>query len=227
VVGGGGASYLAVLDDGNTVAWFDYLKNVTKDGSDLVSVWGDKSVDSLGALNGNDLLQATGSNQPIVNANGILFDGIDNFMKCAAFTLVQPEFIYMVVNQVSWANFDYIFDGNTTNSGNLYQTGVSPEIAAVAGISSGRNDNLIIGIYGIVRILFDGVNSKLIVNNTSPISGDFGLRNMGGFYLGAISPAIGFFANIEVKEIIIRKVADNATDEQAIYEYLAEKYSIT
>jgi hypothetical protein len=68
----------------------DYLKGITKDGSDLVSKWADQSG------NDNDLLQATGTNQPIINANGILFDGVDNFMKAVSFTLIQPEFIYMV-----------------------------------------------------------------------------------------------------------------------------------
>ena len=47
----------SVLTDGNTVAWFDSSENITKDGSDFVSVWGDKSVDAVGDPNGNNLLQ--------------------------------------------------------------------------------------------------------------------------------------------------------------------------
>ena len=91
-----GEVYPAILDDGNTVAWFDMAeKYMTKDGSDFVSQWDDRSGST------NHLLQVVGTNQPLWTADGVLFDGVDNFMKCVAFTLVQPEFIYMVVKHVT------------------------------------------------------------------------------------------------------------------------------
>ena len=49
---------------------------------------------------------------------------------------------------------------------------------------------------------------------------------MGGFTLGAIGGAATDFSNIEVKEVIIRNVADTTQDEGTIYNYLADKYSI-
>ena len=98
-----------ILFDGNTVAWYDYEKLVTKD-SNLVSVWGDQS--GLG----HDLLQS-GVARPLWTSDGILFDGINDFMKTVAFTLEQPEFIYMIVKQVAWVSGKYLFDGETQNSG--------------------------------------------------------------------------------------------------------------
>ena len=97
----------AVLTDGSTVLWVDSKENITKNGSDLVSSWGDKSG------NGNDLVQATETNKPTWNSNGVLFDGVDNFMKAVAFTLIQPEFIYIVFKQVTWTSNARVFDGNS------------------------------------------------------------------------------------------------------------------
>ena len=206
-----------VLFDGNTVAWFDYLENITEVTG--VSVWGDKSGNS------NDLLQADTSKQPTLNVNGILFDGVDNFMKAVAFTLIQPEFIYIVFKQITWVLNDYIFDGNTGNRGSVFQNNESSKLAAHAGSLSSRNDNLSLDTYGIIRVLYNGASSKLQVNNTIAITGDFGSNDMGGFTLGA-GGTDAFFGNIEVKEVIIRKVADEAVDEASIYNYLSNKYGI-
>jgi len=212
------AGYPAVLDDGNTVAWFDYLENITMDGSNLVRIWGDKSVE------GNDLLQAVGTRQPLWSADGVLFDGIDNFMKCIAFPWNQPEFIYMVMKQITWTNFDYFFDGNALNSGVMFQRGVTPNISLYAGAELGPNINMILNQWKIVRILFNGIASKLQINEIAAITGDAGAANMGGFTLGCPADALfGRFSNIEVKEIIGRS---SAVGEAAIYSYLSTKYGI-
>ena len=210
-----------VLSDGNTVAWFDKTENITKDGSNFVSAWGDKSG------NGNDLLQAAGTNQPLWSADGVLFDGIDNFMKCAAFTLVQPTMIYLVVKQITWALNDRIFDGEAGNSGVLYQTATTPGLKAFAGTNSTQNDNLVVNTFGIIRILFNGASSKLIVNETTPVTGNFGASDMGGFILGSAASGASGWSNIQAAEPIIRKIADTAPNEQIIYDFLASKYSIS
>ena len=98
-----------ILEDGNTVAWFDSTENITKDGSNFVSVWGDKSGLS------HDLLQATGTNQPLWSAAGVLFDGVDNFMQTAPFTFNKPEQLYVVLRQVTWTANRDLWDGNLTN----------------------------------------------------------------------------------------------------------------
>ena len=213
------ATYPAILDDTNTVLWVDYQTNITKDGSDLVSVWGDKSG------NGNDLLQAVGTNQPLQTADGILFDGVDNFMKAVAFTLVQPEIIYIVFKPVSWGVNRTIFDGNSSLSGALFQGGSTPELKMYAGSVSPVNANATIGTYHIARVLFNGASSKMIINETTPLTGNFGASNMGGFNLGQRGSGSSF-SNIEVKEVIIRKIADTSPNEAEIYAYLSSKYGI-
>ncbi len=208
------------LHDGNTVAWFAYNENITKDGSDFVSVWGDKSSE------GNDLLQAAGTNQPLWSSDGVLFDGVDNFMKCVGFTYDQPEMIYIVIKQVTWTVGEGIFDGNANNKGLLFQQATTPGIIAYAGSASGQNDNLAVNTFGIVRILFNGALSKLQIDETAATIGDFGAINMEGFLLGA-NGGETVFGNIQVKEIILRKIVDSESDEQAIYDYLKKKYALS
>lgn len=215
---GGGAPL--ILGDGNTVAWFDYLQMITKDGSDFVSVWGDASTNS------NDLLQPTGTNQPLWSSDGVLFDGVDNFMDTLSFTLNQPEFIYAVLKQVTWSADGRIFDGDTIDSGVLYQNPGTPQLTLYAGSNAAINGNLALDTFGVIRVLINGASSSVQINETTKTTGDAGSRDMGGFILGSKSGGALNHGNIQVKELIIRKIADTAPNEQIIYDYLAAKYSI-
>ena len=213
----------SVISDGSTVAWYDSsdLTTVTKDGANLVSVWADK----LGS--GRNLLQAgADAIKPVWSADGILFDGVDNFMKTAAFTYAQPVMIYIVFKQVTWTNNEYIFDGNLVSSCILRQIGTTPDMALYAGAAANVNSNLAVDTWGIVRVLFSGAASKLIVNETTPVTGNPGTQAMGGFTLASRGDGAGLYPNIQVKEIILRKIADSAGDEVDIYNYLKTKYGL-
>ena len=207
--------YPVVLLDGNTVGFYDYLKGITKDGANLVSAWNS-------IIGANHLLQTTGTNQPLWTTDGVLFDGIDNFMKCAAFTWNQPEFIYMVMKQVTWTITEYFFDGDTNNKGMARQDALTPGIKAYAGTMSIQNDNLAVNTWGIIRLLFNGASSKLIVNETAPTLWNCGVNNMGGFTLGTRGDFATLHSNIQVKEIINR---NSILGEAEIYTYLANKYA--
>ena len=160
------------------------------------------------------------------SGDGILFDGVDNFLKASAFTLEQPEMIYIVFKQVSWTDNDRIFDGDGSDSGGMYQKDSSPNIKVIAGAPSNANANLVVNTFGIIRLLFNGASSKLQVNETVAVTGNFGANNMGGFTLGQQGGGVLRFGNIQVKEIILRKIADAAGDEQDIYDYLENKYGL-
>ena len=49
---------------------------------------------------------------------------------------------------------------------------------------------------------------------------------MGGFNLGSRVSAVDSFANIQVKEIIIRSIDDSDANEALIYNYLEKKHGI-
>ncbi len=217
----GGCYHPEILDEGNTVAWFDADEAyIIKDGANLVS----QMTDRTGL--GHHLLQATGTNQPLWSSDGVLFDGVDNFMQTGAFTLNQPEQIYFVGKQITWGIVNRFFDGRNDISAALTQLDDSPEILMYAGLLSPINANLALNTFSIIRALLNGASSELIVNETTPVTGDFGANNMGGFTLGARGSTASNFGHIQVKEIIIRKIADTAPNEAIIYNYLKNKHSI-
>jgi len=128
--------------------------------------------------------------------------------------------------------------GTTGNTGSvLLWNGVAvaigdPMVYPDAGIPlstgaawGGLNNDLSVNTWGIVRILFNGASSELIINGGSATTGDFGSDDMGGIILGAQQSGAGW-GNVEFKEIIIRKIADTPTNETAILDYLNTKYTI-
>lgn len=204
----------AIISDANTVAWYDFATGITKDGSNFVSAWNSR-------IGTNHLAQATGTNQPLFTAAGVLFDGVDNYMQSPDVALTQPNFVYIVLNQKNWAATDCII----STAGLIRQDIATPGIRIYAGSFIGPNNNLALNTYGILRALFNGASSKIIINATSPTTGNVGAGT--GTYISIGCPPAGIvYGNFEVKEIIIRKIADDSTNETAIYNYLKNKYSL-
>jgi hypothetical protein len=206
----------SVITDNSPGWWIaDDLSTITKDGAERMSEWRD----FLGS--GHDLLQATGADQPLWSATGILFDGISEFMKAVPFVLVQPEIIYIVFRQITWAGSKHIFDGNATDSGALLQGLGSPDLYINSGTPGvGGGVDLVLNTFGIVRIIFNGVNGSIQINEVVPITGNAGALNMGGFTLGARGD-ITRWSHIEVKEV---GIMPGDMGEADIYNYLDNKY---
>lgn len=207
---------LAELLDGNTVGWYDFtdISTITKDGNNLVSAWNDK----LGS--GHDLVQATGTKQPLCQATGILFDGSSDFLKTAPFTFVRPETFYLVLKAITTTNFDYVLDGNANQSIYLYEDATGAIRTAVTNGLSVTLDQ-----WYIIRLRYGLANSTLIFNNSNTYNGAAFGTDAGGITLGAWGGG-GQNANVEVKELICRKTDDDATTQLAIYNYLANKYGL-
>lgn len=202
----------SVIADLSPKLWCRQGVGITTDTG--VSQWDDQSG------NGNHLKQATGTNQPTVQGDGsILFDGVDNFLKADAFTLVQPETVYILFKQITWTSSDRIYDGNTVNSGILYQTGTTPSLVMFAGTNLTEVD-LAVDTYGIVSAVFNSTSSVLQLNNDSPVTGDAGTANMGGFVLGTKSDASVGFSHIQVKEVLIYSAAHDAATRAKVISFL-------
>ena len=208
-------AYLPSDNPTSLVAWFRMGVGVTESGG-LASAWADQSG------NGNDLLQATGTNQPAYDGSAILtFDGADNFMKCAAFTLNQPIQISMLINQVSWTGGDRILDGNTATTVLLQQNLITPGIRLFAGSIIGPDANLSVGAFHALTLVANGVSSSILVDTSAPTTGSAGANASGGFTLASQGGGGGLYANIAVKEIILRNV-DDATIRAADQQYLID-----
>lgn len=198
----------------NLKAWFVAGVGITSAGG-LVSQWGDQSGQ------GNHLKQATGTNQPALQADGsVLFDGVDNFMQCDAFTLNQPITGYMLAKQVAWLSGARMLDGNSAVSGVLFQDTVSPRVSLNAGSSGGSINTWSVGTYGVVSWVINGASSSIQHNNNAPGTGNAGAGNMGGFTFGTDGLPGTNFVNIQAREIVLYSAAHDSVTRAGIINYL-------
>lgn len=204
-----------VVKDLTPVAWFKYNQGITVTGAG-VSQWDDQSG------NGNHLKQGTDTNRPSKEADGsILFDGVDNYLKCDAFTLNQPATIYLLAKQVTWTSTDYLFDGNASTTGALTQRVGTPTVQLQAVSLASDNANWAVDTYAAVACVFNDTASIIQVNATTATSGNTGNEALGGFALGARADGAAP-GNLQAKEAIVFAAAHDAGQRAAVIAYLMQ-----
>jgi hypothetical protein len=226
-----GYTEAAVIRASGTMGWFDYSYTPSLVmHNDSISEWSDK----LGSA--HDLLQATTTKQPILrltspdwNYNGVVFNGTDDFLKATNFTYNQPSYVYFVFNNLVTLSGKVAFDGSVYNRGMLCKTtgGRNNFIDIAAGTLSPNSDQLEYRTTGIIRALFNGASSKFIVNEATPITGNFGTNAQGGITIGSDGSGANRWSNIVVKEAIFRNSVDTVgtpDNDVNIYNYLKNKY---
>lgn len=196
--------------------WCKYNSGITVTGAG-VSQWDDVSG------NANHLKQGTDTNRPSKESDGsILFDGVDNYLKADAFTLVQPETIYLLGKQITWALNDSIFDGNTSNTGRLYNLGITPKIGCYAGGSGAESTELTLDKDAVISVVFDHDNAlnELQINHNAPATdATFGTADMGGFTLGSNGASTNF-THFQAKEALVFSTAHDANTREKVINYL-------
>ena len=214
-----GESYPSVLDDGNTVGWYDYLLGITKS-SNRVSGWADQSG------SGEDFAQADGGKQPLLQSTGILFNGSDEVMATVGFTptLEQPLTVYMVAKQVSWTQNDYFYSGLGVSFG-LVQYSAANEILGYAGLV-GTDESWALDSFGVITNIYHGAFSSIQVNDGTIVTSNVGGNDPGGLVLGASNTQAAGFINCEIKALIVRKISDSEANRTEIREYLNSKYGL-
>lgn len=211
LVGGIPAVYTPA-SEGNVWASYLYNTGITEAGTG-VSVWADQT-------NSHDLLQGTDSKRPTNSSGDLLFNGTSDYMQTAGDTLNQPTTIYMKVKVVSWANGRYLTDGNGVNTLATILRTSSPDFNIYAGAHLSANSDLNIGSFDVLILDFNGVSSATQVNAGTPVTGDAGSSNAGGFSLGAEATTPTLCANILVREIWIFSAAHDAATKLRIKNYL-------
>lgn len=162
---------------------------------------------------GRNLLQATAAKQPqIINAANsrpaLLFDGVNDNMRTAAFALPQPMSYNLVYRMVtSTADGRYVFDGLTTAEAILRRDGSVPfDNGMFAGASAPLGDNGVsmpVGTRGVVAGVFNGVSSRLEINaaTVATFTGNSGTQALTGLTLGSTGGQT-VFTNLEAQEWI-------------------------
>ena len=231
--GGHWTSYPPViLYDTNTIAWYDstVVSSITKDGSNRVSAWADK----LGS--GHNLLQATGSNQPLYTTNGIdfnLYGGYANTNLHADFTYSQPNCIYSVLQVPALNQWWYNIFGkrNATSymgpflaNGPDGTTGLRIKAYKDGGGGTVYSPTVDItyGQYYVIRTTFSST-CALQVNAGSTVTVDSNNLPFNGIDIGNSDYGT---QRIILKEMICRTISDTTTNSDLIYAYLKAKYSL-
>jgi peptidoglycan/xylan/chitin deacetylase (PgdA/CDA1 family) len=170
-------------------------------------------------VTGNHLTQPTVAKRP----TNRVFNGTSSFMQTPTFTFAQPEEIFMLFRLRNWVVNRGIMDGFTANSGLLYTQTSEPTFKAYGGsafsaaITEARTAKWVI-----LRVLFNGANSEVQIDNNATVTGSFGTTAMAGLTIGALPDGSGW-SNIEVKEIIGRKSVSSESEKTNLYNYLLSK----
>jgi hypothetical protein len=219
-----------VIYDGNTVVWYDFtdLSTITKDSNDFVSRWKDK-------LNsGRDLIQNTGISQPKwFNNDGVLFDGINDFMQTSSFLYNKPTMIYMVykINELqSNKTYNVILDCNSSTRRLVFYYKEPTFYSIYSGNETYTNIPITTNQYFIARIKFYSLLiNNLKINDVLSLDYNVGSHVGGdGILLGKIGAGqtIDCFPNIVVKELLYRVGIETSENEEIIYNYLKNKYNL-
>ena len=205
---------------GNEVGWWlaSDESTLTKDGSNLVSVWADKFA------SGRDLLQANGSYQPVWSASGITFDGADDFMK-AVFTWNEPWTVVMVFEALSFTDEDRIFTAVGANAPYLKQE-TNANTLRLGWLATITNTSFNLAQMNIIMCIRETTSGELRINEDSQ-TGDLGATyaNLKGLSLAAEN-STSKFAHIRIQEIIGFDVAISADYKTSLYNVLKRRYGL-
>jgi hypothetical protein len=191
-----------------------------------VQQWSDQSG------NGRHPSQATAGKRPLWIANGqnglpvLRFDGVDDYLKAAGFTLTQPETVFIVYKSITLGGsgtHDTIFDGNATIGG-AFLSDVRPVTQINAGTSVPVATAAADGIFAVLVVQFSGASSFWRLDGTQVATGDAGANDMNGFTLAALGNN-SRTTNIDVGEVIVYPTALALADLQAVEAYLKARWA--
>lgn len=213
------ASDNAELDFAASAGFLDYATMSTWAGGNFfATTFYDQSGNS-----GRDLSQATAAAQPqiILAANGkpaLLFDGSDDFMQTAAFTLNQPHSYNGIARAVTnAAGEDLLCDGRTFGSAGVeYDASAGNRFDMIGGagtlVINAGTTAMPFGTRGAFGCLWSGAASLFEINaaTIASFAGDAGATAAAGLTMGAASGS-ALFCNCEWQEF----VSFNATHTSA------------
>jgi hypothetical protein len=216
-------------------AWYDF-KDVSSllNGSDAIPANGDaiKTAKDKSGNTGRDITQGTAINRPLLTisplGNFVTFDGSNDYLKAASFTMVQPTTVYFVGSQVTWTNSATFVGGNVLISPRVAQSGTTPRLRLTADgfvNFTTANADLALGVNGVVTSVFNTTNSSQRVNRLTATTGNPGTGDANGVTLGAAGDGSAN-ANITASEILIYSVAHDRNTQNRVIQYLGRANKI-
>jgi hypothetical protein len=162
----------------------------------------------------------------IVTRTGLYGDGVNDYLKTAAFSLSQPESVYLVGDQVTWTDAEFIYDGNADATMGLRQSTPSPQVNSYAGNFTGQLDGWTLKTDKLITAVFNGTSSSLRVNRGTAVTGNAGASNAGGLIVGARA-SLATFSNIFVSEVAIYSAAHGTATQDRWALYAGRKWGFS
>ena len=176
----------------------------------------------------DQLEQYTDAAKPTINFNSISFDGVNDYLQTKAMTLNQPVNGYALIKNTAFIANSVMIDGKTVTTMFIPQfsnTGKKSVYlyAGTDALVEGAAD-VVNGDWYVLRFLASGAASEIAIDSNSKSTGtNPGTGNPGGLTIGNNGTFIGTFSNIELKDLIIRKVNDSDENETTILNYLINR----
>jgi hypothetical protein len=213
----------APTDISGLQAWYRSDLGITKDGSDLVATWADQSG------NGRDLTEAT--NKPLwvaslINGHAALrFDGTNDQLTTAAFSVAQPLTFFVVVKEVGSTNGDRMLAlGTALASPNLVQR-AGPSLQIQADSADGASVASDTTSYHYYKVIFNGTSSVISKDGGSNQT-DVDNFTTGLTLLRLGSDGFSDFSNVEFAEFFLYSSSISGADLTNVNTYLAARYGL-
>lgn len=212
--------------------WLDAADSSTISTGTGVSEWRDKSA------TGSKFVQATGNDQPATataamnGRNVLVFDGTsDSLSATTPLSTSMPLTMFFVQRIIAATQFGMSYTSGTVASHfDLRQTQFNARLNILANLTTLINEasGTREGVNDILAMTFPSSGDNTIYRNGSQLS----LLNTtarpvltGTHYVGRRSD--GFYANIQVAEIIAYSTQLSDTDRRTVEAYLGKKWGIT
>ncbi len=182
---------------------------------------------------GHHALQVTPANQPSIISSAInghsafRFAGGVTQMKATAFTLNQPETLFLVAKMIAYGSGgvnDIAWDGDTAGS----MTGgsiISGTTAVSAGAGMSAAVSYANGTYDYLTAQYNSSSSFTRIHGTQVASGNTGTNAAAGFTIGGLGNATRG-ANVEIAEVLVYASALSALAIAQVEAYLKQRYAL-
>ncbi len=196
-----------------------------------ISAWKDQS------SNGVDLEQSTGTEQPVIDPPDpaindhptVKFDGNDDHLKGQTFSsqLVQGNSLFLVgrIKDDPATNYKW-FDGNTSNTRNLFQAEGPKSSMLFAGkqlnFSHPAQD---LRSYNFFSLEYDGTDSKVHINEKDSTQGDAGGFPLEALTVGAKKNGNDNFLNGHIAELLGYDTILAEKKRKTVAKYIRHKYA--
>lgn len=216
---------------GNVVAWYDADQIALPDNTSVGNAATVNWLDLSG--NARHLLQATVASQPtlqlgeIGGSAGVLFDGVDDYMQTATFTLAHPVEVF-VVGRFTAAGNRTVVDGFAADTMAVKRIGTTAMGAGSGGVTTtggigngGPTDRAAHLWHGV----FNGASSRFQADNGTVATATFAAASPAGITVGAPggTPTGTVFAPVMIGSIVVTGLLSAGEREQVRY-WLARKY---